>query len=59
MLPVAEGDNFQGKNEMIHFRRSLDRVKIGFDFMGAKARFTQVIHNPPSSVFHNFPRPLL
>jgi hypothetical protein len=29
MLPVAEGDNFQRKNEIIHFRRSLDRVKFG------------------------------
>ena len=29
MLPVAEGDNFQRKNEIIHFRRSLDRIKFG------------------------------
>src|SRR4030042_1350497 len=29
ILHVAEGDNFQRKNEIIHFRRSLDRVKFG------------------------------
>jgi hypothetical protein len=29
MLPVAEGYNFQRKNEIIHFRKSLDRVKFG------------------------------
>jgi hypothetical protein len=29
MLPVAAGDNFQQKNEIIYFRRSLDRVKFG------------------------------
>ena len=32
---VAEGDNFHRKNGIIHFRRSLDRVKFGL-ILGAE-----------------------